>query len=189
MFLTGAAARSIPRQAFKATRSVRAHLSAPLYCPVRPCIAALGERVPNIAAVLKTEISRIARKEIKGDVLSLKRAAANHRHEIAALKKRIEQLEGQLRRVVKSRAPAPQDSEATDVGTQLRFSATRFAAQRRKLGLSAADFAKLLGVSSLSVYKWESGKTRPRRAQLEAIAAARGLGKREAAARLEKLAA
>ena len=151
-------------------------------------MAALGKRVSNVAAALKSEISRIARKEIKGDVLSLKRAAVNHRREIAALKKRVQQLEGQLRSVTKTRVSASQDSEATD-GTQLRFSATRFAAQRKKLGLSAANFAKLLGVSSLSVYKWESGKTRPRRAQLEAIAAARGLGKREAVARLEKLAA
>jgi DNA-binding transcriptional regulator YiaG len=47
--------------------------------------------------------------------------------------------------------------------------------------------AKLLGVSSVSLYKWESGQSRPRRAQLEAIAAVRSIGKREAMARLEML--
>lgn len=45
--------------------------------------------------------------------------------------------------------------------------------------------AKLVGVSALSVYKSESGKTRPRRAQIKAIASIRGIGKREAQARLE----
>ncbi|GAC1531162.1 MAG: hypothetical protein NVS2B4_10360 [Ramlibacter sp.] len=80
-----------------------------------------------------------------------------------------------------------QVQEEGDSGTQLRFSAARFAAQRKKSGLSAAKYAQLLGVSGLSVYKWESGQTRPRRAQLEAIAAVRGLGKREVAARLEHL--
>ena len=40
------------------------------------------------------------------------------------------------------------------------------------------------GVSALSVYKWESGKTRPRARQLEAIASLRKMGKREAQARL-----
>ena len=50
-----------------------------------------------------------------------------------------------------------------------------------------ADFATLLGVSGQSVYKWEHGEARPRARQLEAIAELRGIGKREAAARLEKL--
>lgn len=144
--------------------------------------------MPNIASALKAEISRIARKELKGELESVKKAAAGHRREIAALKRRIQELERGAKRQGKVRASAPEQS-ASGEDKQLRFSPTRFAAQRKKLGLSAADFAKLLSVSSLSVYKWESGKTRPRRAQLEAIAAARGLGKREAAARLEKLAA
>ena len=42
--------------------------------------------------------------------------------------------------------------------------------------------ARLLGVSALSVYKWESGKTRPRAKQIEAIAALRGMGKPKCAA-------
>lgn len=146
--------------------------------------------MPNLATALKAEIARIARKEVRGDFEAVKKAAASHRHEIAALKKRIADLERQLKRNVKAPSSAPPSSEETgSENRQLRFSPTRFAAQRKKLGLSAADFANLLGVSSLSVYKWEAGKTRPRRAQLEAIAAARGLGKREAAARLEMLAA
>ena len=144
--------------------------------------------MPNIASALKAEISRIARKELKSELEAVKKTAASHRREIAALKRRIQELEHGAKRSGKPRAAAPEQS-ASGEDKQLRFSPTRFAAQRKKLGLSAADFSKLLGVSSLSVYKWESGKARPRRAQLEAIAAARGLGKREAAAKLEKLAA
>jgi len=48
----------------------------------------------------------------------------------------------------------------------------------------AKDYGKLIGVSGLTVYHWEAGKAKPRRRQLPAIAAVRGLGKREAAARL-----
>lgn len=144
--------------------------------------------MPNIADALKAEISRIARKELKGELEAVKKAAAAHRHEIAALKRRIQELERGAKRSARAK-PAVSVSSESGEERHLRFSATRFAAQRQKLGLSAADFAKLLGVSSLSVYKWEKGETRPRQAQLQAIAAARGLGKREAAARLEKLAA
>jgi transcriptional regulator with XRE-family HTH domain len=60
-------------------------------------------------------------------------------------------------------------------------------AQRERLGLSAADYAKLVGVSSLTIYNWEHGKTRPRAEQLAALVALRGIGKREALHRLELL--
>lgn len=145
--------------------------------------------MPNIAIVLKGEIARIARKEIRAETQEFKKASAQYRAHIAALRKRVDQLERELKRVGKSagRATAAQDDEGADGQTSRRFSATRFAAQRRKLGLSAADYAALLGVSALSVYKWEHGKARPRAKQLEAIAAVRGLGKREATRRLEAL--
>lgn len=145
--------------------------------------------MPNIAAVLKTEIARIARKEVRSQTEEIRKSSAQYRSHIAALRKRIDELERQLKRVGKSagrRAPAAA-AESDDEGTSRRFSATRLAAQRRKLGLSAADFATLLGVSGQSVYKWEHGESRPRARQLEAIAAVRGIGKREAAARLAKL--
>lgn len=136
--------------------------------------------MPNIAAVLKSEIARVARKEIRGETTSLRKAVTAYRHDIAALKKRIQGLERQLKRAGQVSASSATDADTSnDNSKQLRFSATRFASQRKKLGLSAASMAKLLGVSALSVYKWESGQTRPRRTQLEAIAAIRGVGKRE----------
>jgi DNA-binding transcriptional regulator YiaG len=137
----------------------------------------------NIAAALKAEISRIARKELRAETEAMRKGSVSHRREIAALKKRVRTLERQAKSGNKKAAPA--DRLGEDAGRDLRFSANRLAAQRKKLGLSAANFAALLGVSPLSVYKWESGKTRPRRAQLETIAAARNIGKREAMARLQ----
>lgn len=59
------------------------------------------------------------------------------------------------------------------------------AALRKKLGISAAEMGKLLGVSAQSVYHWETGKTKPRASQLQAIAAVRKMGKRAVAAKLE----
>jgi DNA-binding transcriptional regulator YiaG len=145
--------------------------------------------MPNLATALKSEIARIARKELREDLDALKKASAAYRREIAALKRGHADLERQLKRASKATPRAPKSKEAADSGDrQLRFSPVRFASQRKKLGLSAANFAKLIGVSSLSVYKWENGQTRPRRAQLEAIAAVRGIGKREALAKLEHLA-
>jgi DNA-binding transcriptional regulator YiaG len=142
--------------------------------------------MPDIASALKSEIGRVARKVLRDEVEPLRKATAGYRHEIAALKKRIQQLEREVK-LASKRSSARAEVKAESVDRPLRFSAARFAAQRKKLGLSAAKYAKLLGVSSLSVYKWESGQTRPRRAQLEVIAASRKLGKKEAAFRLEQI--
>lgn len=144
--------------------------------------------MPNIAAVLKDEIARIARKEVRTQTEDFKKSSAQYRAHIAALRRRVDELERQLKRVGKvatRERPAAEEEEPD--GRPRRFSAARLAAQRRKLGLSAADFAALLGVSGQSVYKWEHGESRPRARQLEAIAALRGIGKREAADRLAKL--
>jgi DNA-binding transcriptional regulator YiaG len=82
-------------------------------------------------------------------------------------------LEAQPKRQVKGKAPAiAKVSEEVD-GKGLRFRVGGFAALRKKLGLSAAEMAKLLGVSAQSVYHWETGKSKPRASQLQEIAAVR----------------
>jgi DNA-binding transcriptional regulator YiaG len=143
--------------------------------------------MPNIGTVLKQEIARVARKEQRGELQQLKKTVAQYRSQIAQLKRRLQAVEQQVRRQSRGAgraAPAAQQ-EDEDGGPQLRFSAKGLAAQRKRLGLSAASVARILGVSALSVYKWESGKTRPRARQLEAISSLRKMGKREAMARLE----
>jgi DNA-binding transcriptional regulator YiaG len=140
--------------------------------------------MPNIGTVLKSEISRVSRKEVRGETQALKKSISQYRSQIADLKRRMQALEQQVKRVRKASAPAVASDD--EPGGQLRFSAKGLAAQRRRLGLSAAAVAQLLGVSALSVYKWESGKTRPRARQIEAIAGLRGMGKREALKRLEE---
>ncbi len=140
--------------------------------------------MPNIGTVFKSEISRVARKEVRGETQALKKSVSQYRSQIADLKRRMLALEKQVQRLGKAGGKAsPQDED--EPGGKIRYSAKSLAAQRRRLGLSAAALARLLGVSALSVYKWESGNTRPRAKQIEAIAALRGMGKREAAQRLQ----
>jgi DNA-binding transcriptional regulator YiaG len=69
----------------------------------------------------------------------------------------------------------------------MRFSAKGLVANRRRLGLSARAYGALVGASALSIYKWEQGAVQPRAKHLAALATLRGIGKKEAAARLEML--
>ena len=140
--------------------------------------------MPNIATVLKEEIARVARKEVRGEMSTLKKAATKARADGAALKRRVATLEKQLARLARSGRPkdAPADDDGLD--GKFRYSIRSLVAQRRRLGLSAAAFGALLGVSAQSIYKWEAGKARPRAKQLAAIVALRGIKKTEATARL-----
>ena len=131
---------------------------------------------------LKAEISRIAKKEIRAETKQLKKASAQYRADIAALKRHIASLESTVKNLSKGQAkPALEIKEST---TGLRFRAGGFATLRKKFGMSAEHMGKLLGVSAQSVYHWEAGKSRPRASQLPAIAAARQLTKKEAWARI-----
>ncbi|MCW5659093.1 MAG: hypothetical protein KIT60_15435 [Burkholderiaceae bacterium] len=145
--------------------------------------------MPNIASVLKTEIARVARKEVRGETVPLKKAVSAYRSEIARLKRRAQALEQQLRRLSKSSARAAPVSNGHDQADDqpFRFSAKGLASHRKRLGLSAHDCGLLLGASGQSVYKWEEGDVRPRAKHMPAIAALRNMGKKEAAARLAEL--
>lgn len=144
--------------------------------------------MPNIASVLKEEVLRLARKEVRAVTEGLKKATAAHRTEIATLKRRIAALEKGQARGERKRGAGAEPAGSPEEAGQIRFSAKRLARQREKLGLSAADMGLLLGVSAQTVYNWEAEKSRPRRSQLVAIAALRGIGKRQVKARLEALA-
>jgi DNA-binding transcriptional regulator YiaG len=142
--------------------------------------------MPNLAAALKLEISRIARKEVRRETAGLKKAIAAYRAEIAALKRRSGEMERQLRRPEKEAKASPVAALAGPSGKG-RYSAKSLASQRRRLGLSANELGQLIGVSAQSIYNWEEGKARPRGAHLPAIAFLRTVGKKQAMARLESL--
>ena len=72
------------------------------------------------------------------------------------------------------------DAETAETGSRHRFSAQGLRSMRGKLGLSAADMGRLVGVTGQSIYNWEQGKSRPRQTQVQAIAELRGIGKRQA---------
>ncbi len=141
----------------------------------------------QFAAQLKNEMSRIAKKELRAETVSVKKANAEYRAEIAELKRRVSSLEAALKRLAKAQPKVDKVSADAEETGALRFRADGFASLRQKLGLSGLEMAQLLGVSNQSVYHWESGKSRPRAAQLAAIAGVRKLGKKQVALRLQGL--
>jgi len=136
----------------------------------------------NILPALNEHVRRLATREIRVQTVKTNRARAQHRRDIAALKRLVKALTSRLTRAEKNTKPVVAPVASAD---KLRFRADGFKTHREKLGLSAKDYGTLIGVSGLTVYNWEAKKSKPRRKQLPAIAAVRGLGKREALAKLD----
>lgn len=139
--------------------------------------------MPNLATVLKDEIRRLARKEVKQQLAVLKSSSAQYRHDIAALKRTNAELARKvagLERALKSAGSV----EPRGQGRQVRFSPEWVVGHREKLGMSQADYGRLVGVSAMTIYNWEAGNSRPRAELLAKWGAVKKLGKREAMRRL-----
>ncbi len=142
----------------------------------------------NIAGVLREEILRLARKELRKQTNAFKRASAQYRRDIAELKRRISDLQRRLAPIEK-RTSRTESAPATESGADgVRFTAKGLRSQRKRLALSAADYGKLVGVTGQSIYSWERETSRPRKQQVIRIASLRHLGKKEVRDRLEQLA-
>ncbi|MFZ4395842.1 MAG: helix-turn-helix domain-containing protein [Kiritimatiellia bacterium] len=146
----------------------------------------------NLAKTLKDEIARIARKEAKQAVAPFRKPTTSARRTFADLKRRVVTLEKESRRLAALLAKVPQP-EPVEVSAKAKgwISGKGVRSLRQKLGLSQEAFAKLVGVSSQGVYQWERkpGMLRLREATKAAVMAVRGLGAREAKARLAGMAA
>jgi DNA-binding transcriptional regulator YiaG len=143
--------------------------------------------MPNIVSVLKGEISRIARKEIRSETAGVKKASAQYRREIATLKRQVSNLLSKIS-LFEKRVLKEVPTQVIEADTKkLRFTAKGLLAQRRRLGLSAVDYGILIGVTGQTVYGWEKGTSRPRKTLLPVLASIRDMGKKEAKARLEQM--
>lgn len=136
-------------------------------------------KVANIASILKDEITRLARKEVRGETEGFKKASAQYRSEIAALKRRVASLEQQVSRLERLIGKNTEVKANSAAATKVRFTAKGFKSLRQRLGLTAETIGSLLGVSAQTVYNWETGSSRPREQAMTRIAMLRGMGKRE----------
>jgi len=118
--------------------------------------------MPNVAQVLKEEITRLARKEVKSstaklrqDTIDLKRRVADHGRRVASL----ERENKRLGRIVAAGRKESVKASGDEV-EKARITAKMIKSIRKKFKLSQADFAKLLDVAPLTVYQWERKKGR-----------------------------
>ena len=140
--------------------------------------------MPNIGAVLKAEIARLSRKEVRAQMGPAKTASAQYRRHIAELRRKVAEL---ARDVASLHKAAAARSRSAGTPKSARFSAKGLRSHRSRLGLSAEDYGRLAGVSGQSIYNWEREATTPRDAQKARLLSLRALGVRDARAQLARL--
>ena len=138
--------------------------------------------MPNIAQLLKDEVSRLARKEVRAasaplqqQIRELKKTNRQQREAIDLLLRRVDQLQAL------TISPADKILKAPSIGKdlQIRLSGTSIKKHRKRLGLSQGELGQLLNVSTNTIVRWEQDKSKPREAYRAGIAQLRTMGVRE----------
>lgn len=132
--------------------------------------------MPNVMSVLRAEIRRLARKEMKQETAVLKKHVATMRRRLAESRTRIRDLELRAQQAGRSVVGSVVASAGDK---QVRFSAAWVRAHRMKLGMSREIYARLVGVSAQTIMAWETARSRPRLGALRTWRSIREKGIRE----------
>lgn len=143
----------------------------------------------------RAEVVRMARKELKPELQSMRKAITGHRSEIAALKREVKSLTSQLKaaqRQTKVQGVAA-SSDQTKVSQRAACEDFVFAPEmliqmRHALDATQLQMAALLAVSALSYGRWEKGQAHPRTKQLAKIEELVRMGPAKAAKKMRKTA-
>jgi len=129
---------------------------------------------------LKSEITRLAKKQVRAmclplapDVRQLKRAVSVLRKTVAVLARLGTDLQAERQAQRAKLVVAPEEVKAA------RLSPLLIKKLRARLAITQGELATLVGVSMSAVGSWEYGKAKPKGRNREALVALRKLGKRE----------
>src|SRR5512139_2926257 len=147
--------------------------------------------MPKLAEVLRAEIMRISRREARIATAGVREAKIKLTKTVADLKRKIAKLQGENKWLVavEKKRLAQKLQVVPEAPKKARLTSKGIRRLRRKLGLSQATFAKLLGASTQTVHMWETkdGPLRLRGNTLAAVLSAREMGAREAKRRLAEI--
>ena len=117
----------------------------------------------TIGDILRDEIRRLARKEMRKAYPDMPELSKR----ISVLERSVDKLNKEIARispgagVALPRKRIEQLSASEETLEKARLSPRLINKCRKKLKLSMKDFARLAGVSSVTVYQWEKGKVKP----------------------------
>jgi DNA-binding transcriptional regulator YiaG len=134
----------------------------------------------KVESILKSEIMRLAKREMRAAFLPLKKEVWKMKIRLSGLAKSFASVERQakeqMRREESQKLKLEGNLEEAKIS---RFTPERIRGFRQKLGISQRELALLTGVTLGAVGSWEKGKFRPTLAKKSILVALRKMGKRD----------
>ena len=143
--------------------------------------------MPNVAQVLREEITRLARKEIRTACEPLRKQVRSLRQTVKSQQETITKLDRALA-VMATLSPDTSASLSApeEENTRARVTPVSIKRHRNRLKLSQAQLGTLLDVSTNTVLRWEAGTSKPRAQHRAALLKMRDLGRRDVTKTLEE---
>jgi len=153
--------------------------------------ATAGVHFPSLPLLFQLTPPEVSRREIKASIAKIGKSNSELKKVAADLKKKVTLLEKENKRLVaeaRKRQEEIQEKHHEDQ-EDARLTSRGVRTPRRRLRVTQADFAKLLGTSPHAVHLWEKkqGFLRLRRKTREALISITGLGAREAKTKLDEM--
>jgi len=134
----------------------------------------------KLESTIKSEIQRVAKREVKVTFLPLRREVRFMRLRLSSLSKNFSVLNRLTKEQVKQIEKKGVKLEATPEEVKAsRLTPDRIRRLRNKLGISQRELGILTGASLGAVLSWEKGKFKPRGEKKAALVALRKLRKRD----------
>ena len=133
----------------------------------------------NLNKLLSETIAKGAMRVTRKPIAALRSDVSDLKRQVAELKRLVRTLQKNARL---SDAKTATPETETGKATRIRPTDKTVRKLRARLGLTQAEMAKLMGVSGLTISKWETaeGRIMLRKRTLEALAKVKIMGKREA---------
>ncbi|HCL27041.1 MAG TPA: hypothetical protein DIC52_01225 [Candidatus Latescibacteria bacterium] len=149
-------------------------------CPQKGLI----QDMPNMAQVLKEEITRLSRKEIRNVCDPLRKQVQTLRRTVRDQQTTINRLERALSKMVAQTSDTGTALYATASGgaqetTRARVTPASIKRHRLRLNLSQAELGEILRVSTNTIVRWEKGMSSPRAHHRTALLRVRDMGRRD----------
>ena len=134
----------------------------------------------KIEGVLREEIQRLARKEIRQQVDPLRKENRELKRRLVKLERLAKPITRELKKEKEAKLERLADLRASEEEVKsARINPEWVVNLRSKLNLSQAELAQLIGISVSGVRTWEYGSSSPTGARREALVALRKLGRRD----------
>ena len=132
----------------------------------------------KLESTIKSEIQRLAKREIRATFVPLRREVRSMRLKLSGLSRGILSLNRMTKELRLEEAKPRLEATPEEVKAS-RLTSDRIRGLRKKLGISMRELGVLTGSSLGAVLSWEKGKFKPRGDKKAALVALRKLRKRD----------